>query len=44
MTSPTTTAPGAYADVNGIRLYYETHGTGRPLILLHGGLMHGGMF
>jgi pimeloyl-ACP methyl ester carboxylesterase len=28
----------AYADVNGIKLYYETHGTGRPLILLHGGL------
>lgn len=25
------------APVNGIRLYYETHGTGRPLILLHGG-------
>lgn len=38
------TAPGAYADVNGIRLYYEIHGAGRPLILLHGGLMHGGMF
>src|SRR5712691_8992696 len=29
---------GTYADVNGIKLYYETHGTGRPLILLHGGL------
>lgn len=29
---------GAYADVNGISLYYEIHGTGRPLILLHGGL------
>src|SRR2546430_13723057 len=27
-----------YADVNGIKLYYETHGTGKPLILLHGGL------
>lgn len=40
----TATAAGAYADVNGIRLYHETHGTGRPLILLHGGLMHGGMF
>jgi pimeloyl-ACP methyl ester carboxylesterase len=33
-----------YADVNGINLYYETHGTGRPLILLHGGLMSGEMF
>src|SRR5437763_15111028 len=29
---------GHYADVNGIRLYYETAGTGRPLVLLHGGL------
>lgn len=29
---------GHYADVNGIKLYYETQGTGRPLILLHGGL------
>ncbi|PYP70353.1 MAG: alpha/beta hydrolase [Gemmatimonadetes bacterium] len=29
---------GTYADVNGIKLYYEIHGVGRPLILLHGGL------
>jgi pimeloyl-ACP methyl ester carboxylesterase len=28
-----------YAPVNGLRLYYETHGSGRPLVLLHGGLM-----
>ena len=35
---------GAYADVNGVHLYYETHGAGRPLILLHGGLMSGEMF
>lgn len=27
-----------YATVNGIRLYYEIHGRGRPLVLLHGGL------
>jgi pimeloyl-ACP methyl ester carboxylesterase len=33
-----------YANVNGIELYYETHGEGRPLILLHGGLMAGEMF
>jgi pimeloyl-ACP methyl ester carboxylesterase len=33
-----TTGVGHYADVNGIKLYYETAGTGRPLILLHGGL------
>lgn len=35
---------GAYADVNGINLYYETFGSGRPLILLHGGLGSGEMF
>jgi len=35
---------GAYAEVNGINLYYETHGSGRPMILLHGGLMSGEMF
>src|SRR5438876_145167 len=35
---------GAYAEVKGIRLYYESHGTGRPLILLHGGLGSGEMF
>src|SRR5262245_38672451 len=34
----------SYADVNGINLYYEIHGTGRPLILLHGGLGSGEMF
>ena len=39
-----TRGAGAYADVNGIRLYYETHGTGRPLILLHGGLGSGETF
>src|SRR2546422_6644042 len=33
-----TNGSGHYADVNGIKLYYEIHGTGQPLILLHGGL------
>lgn len=28
-----------YASVNGLQLYYEVHGSGRPLVLLHGGLM-----
>lgn len=27
-----------YADVNGLRLYYEERGDGPPLVLLHGGL------
>jgi pimeloyl-ACP methyl ester carboxylesterase len=35
---------GRYAEVNGINLYVETHGAGRPLILLHGGLGSGEMF
>ncbi|HEY3218838.1 MAG TPA: alpha/beta hydrolase [Candidatus Limnocylindria bacterium] len=33
-----------YADVNGLHMYYETEGQGRPLILLHGGLGTGSMF
>jgi pimeloyl-ACP methyl ester carboxylesterase len=43
-TERSTETEGEYADVNGIRLYYETHGSGRPLILLHGGLMSSAMF
>jgi pimeloyl-ACP methyl ester carboxylesterase len=39
-----TPGTGQYAKVNGISLYYETHGAGRPLILLHGGLGSGEMF
>jgi pimeloyl-ACP methyl ester carboxylesterase len=27
-----------YAPVNGLKMYYEFHGTGQPLILIHGGL------
>ncbi len=39
-----TRGAGHYADVNGIKLYHEVHGAGRPLILLHGGLGSGEMF
>src|SRR2546422_5759507 len=38
------TNTGKYADVNGINLYYEIHGTGRPIVALHGGLGSGEMF
>ena len=41
---PAGAAPGKYADVNGIKLYYEIHGAGWPLVLLHGGLGAGSMF
>src|SRR3954469_11779035 len=33
-----------YADVNGLQLYYEEHGSGDPLVLLHGGIHAGEMF
>jgi pimeloyl-ACP methyl ester carboxylesterase len=29
---------GNYAAVNGLEMYYEVHGTGQPLVLLHGGV------
>ncbi len=32
-------AAGSYASVNGLDMYYEVHGTGRPLVLLHGAYM-----
>ncbi len=28
-----------YASVNGLHMYYEIHGTGEPLVLLHGAYM-----
>jgi pimeloyl-ACP methyl ester carboxylesterase len=39
-----TPGTGQYAEVNGINLYFETHGSGRPIVLLHGGLGSGEMF
>ena len=37
---PLTPTTGAYAKVNGLEMYYEVHGTrGRPLVLLHGGVL-----
>jgi pimeloyl-ACP methyl ester carboxylesterase len=39
-----TKGTGEYANVNGIKLYYESRGIGRPLVLLHGGLGSGEMF
>ena len=28
-----------YATVNGLKMYYEVHGTGEPLVMLHGAFM-----
>ena len=36
MTDSTTQT--GYAPVNGLEMYYEVHGSGRPLVLLHGNL------
>ncbi len=33
-----TDVKGSYAQANGINLYYEVHGKGEPLILLHGAI------
>ncbi len=43
MSTPTKIV-GSYASVNGLNMYYEAHGSGRPLILLHGGVSASEMF
>jgi pimeloyl-ACP methyl ester carboxylesterase len=37
-------AESGYAPVNGLAMYYEVHGEGRPLVLLHGAYMTDDMF
>lgn len=44
MATNSTAPETGYAPVNGLSLYYEIHGAGEPLILLHGGLGSTGMF
>jgi pimeloyl-ACP methyl ester carboxylesterase len=34
------TTTSGYADVNGLHMYYEEHGEGSPLVLLHGGMLN----
>ena len=34
----------SHAEVNGLTLHYEEHGSGEPLVLLHGGIGAGAMF
>ena len=33
------TVKGEYASLGDLKIYYEIHGTGRPLVLLHGAFM-----
>src|SRR2546429_1968778 len=35
---PGTPVESGYIPVNGLKMYYEIHGSGRPLVLLHGNL------
>lgn len=35
--SSKTKMDSAYAKINGIKMYYEIHGEGEPLVLIHGG-------
>lgn len=36
--SPSATTKSGYVEANGVNCYYEIHGEGEPLLLLHGGL------
>ncbi|HEX7964567.1 MAG TPA: alpha/beta hydrolase [Gammaproteobacteria bacterium] len=35
--TPAQSECSGYAEVNGLHMYYEIHGRGRPLVLIHGG-------
>jgi pimeloyl-ACP methyl ester carboxylesterase len=39
-----TPTKSGFAPVNGLKFYYEIHGAGKPMILIHGGLGAGAMF
>ena len=34
---PNTNFKSGYSEVNGLKMYYEIHGQGKPLVLIHGG-------
>lgn len=39
-----TSVTGAYASAGDLKMYYEIHGTGRPLVLLHGAFMSANVY
>ncbi|MBC7849173.1 MAG: alpha/beta hydrolase [Chitinophagaceae bacterium] len=39
MTENVKTTDSGYADVNGLKMYYEVYGSGKPIVLLHGSFM-----
>src|SRR5688572_28087984 len=41
---PAMTYTSGYIAANGVDYWYEIHGEGEPLLLLHGGLMSSGVF
>ncbi|WP_192348761.1 alpha/beta fold hydrolase [Algoriphagus sp. Y33] len=36
-TSDSLTFQNGYSEVNGLKMYYEIHGQGKPIVLIHGG-------
>lgn len=39
MSQHTKPTESGYADVNGLKMYYEVYGNGKPIVLLHGSFM-----
>lgn len=37
---PAKPAESGYADVNGLKMYYEVYGAGKPIVLIHGSFMN----
>lgn len=37
--SNTPSFDSGYADINGLKMYYEVHGQGKPIVLIHGSFM-----
>jgi len=44
LVGPVKAAQSGYVETNGVNYYYEVHGKGEPLLLLHGGLGNIDMF